>query len=161
MFSKNVIIQHSDDVMLILFIAVIKQLEYFKFNSCLMLKPFLIPDNFACYNLLIFMIEAFQSLPEWPTSQLVNDFIPVPYMVIHNYVIVASLIVKSKVQRLTARRLNLGWLGSADKVHLGKRNNFGFFILRQYRVEMRKCLSPGHREIDNDPNLGAGLLRVW
>lgn len=145
MFSEYLEINHSDYVVLIMLIPVIEELKYFKFDSCLMLKPSLVPNYFNCDNLLAFMVKAFESLAEWPWPNPIDYFIPVPYMIIHHYVVVASIIIIPEVQWLAAWPINFDWLWGADEVYQWNSNDFLLFIVCQDWAEMELCLSTRHR----------------
>lgn len=80
--------------------------QYLQFNSCLVLEPFLISDQLNCNQFFGFVIKAFQGLAEASFTQEFNYLKSESYVILHDNLIVASLIVKTKVVGVKRRTLN-------------------------------------------------------
>ena len=69
--SENFIINDSYNVVVIVFVTIFEVLKDFQLNTCLILKPFLVPDDFNGDHLLLFVVKTLQSLSKTSTSDLV------------------------------------------------------------------------------------------
>lgn len=64
MTPEHIVVQYPHNIIIILWVLIIQKFQDLKLYTCLVLKSFLIPDNFNRYNLLRFMVKAFDSLAE-------------------------------------------------------------------------------------------------
>jgi hypothetical protein len=77
MLSKDAVIFYSDDVVLVVFVMIVKVFQYFQFNACLVLKLLLISDDFDRNVFFGLVIEAFDGLSEGTLSKEFVNFITV------------------------------------------------------------------------------------
>lgn len=66
MSPEHIVVIDPHDIILILFVSIVEHLQYLQFYRGLVLKSFLVPDNFHCHQLLQFVVETLDSLPETP-----------------------------------------------------------------------------------------------
>jgi hypothetical protein len=59
MLSENTVILYSDDIVNIVRIVLFQIVQDIQFNSCLMMKPLLVADNFDSYLFISFVVFAF------------------------------------------------------------------------------------------------------
>jgi hypothetical protein len=80
--SENTVVLHADDVILIILVMIIQVFQNFELNTCLILKLFLIPDNFNSNVFFGLMIKTLDSLTETALPQKFQYFISVSKMVL-------------------------------------------------------------------------------
>ena len=105
--SENVEIQNADDVVFIVFVAALEILEQSELNASLVLEPLLVADHLDGHHLLILVVKALQGLPETARAKFIEDLPPVCEVVLHNYLIVASLVVVAIVVALESGAFDL------------------------------------------------------
>lgn len=79
-----------------------------------MLEPLLVPDQLNCHQFFCFVIETFQGLAEAAFTEEFNYLKSESYVILHDNLIVTSLIVKTKV--VGVKRGPLDFLGADTKV---------------------------------------------
>lgn len=97
MLSKNKIVLHSNNVVFVFRIVILKVLKYFYLYPCLMMKFLLISHDFHCYIFIMLMVKAFQALSKTPWTQRTCDFISIGYMIFQNNIVVSFIIIISKI----------------------------------------------------------------
>jgi len=82
MLSKNTVVLYTDDVILIILVMIIQVFQNLELDTSLVLKLFLIPNNFNGNVFFGLMIKTLDSLTETALPQKFKDFISVPKMVL-------------------------------------------------------------------------------
>ena len=95
--SEDFIVNDPNDVVVIIFISVFQVFKDFQLNTCLVLKSFLVADNFNGYHLLLFVVKTFESLPKAATANLVKNFIPKSKMVFYNDLVISTLVIITEI----------------------------------------------------------------
>jgi hypothetical protein len=71
MFSEDEVFLDPNDIVHIIWVVLFKIAKDAKFDTCLMLEPLFIADNFCGNNLICFVVFAFQGLPKAAFTQKV------------------------------------------------------------------------------------------
>lgn len=107
MAAEDLVVNNLDDVVVIIPVPVLQVLKDPQLYTGLVLESFLIPDNFNGNHLLLFVIKAFESLAKASAAQLVKHLISVGQLILHNDLIVSSLIIVAKIVVVERRTFNL------------------------------------------------------
>lgn len=107
MAAEDLVVNNLDDVVVVIPVPVLQVLQDPQLYTGLILESFFIPNNFNGNHLLLFVIEAFESLAEASAAQLVNHLVSVGQMIIHNYLVVPSFIIVAKIVVVERRALDL------------------------------------------------------
>lgn len=97
MSPEDLVVYDSDDVIVVVLVPVLEVLQDTQLDASLVLESFLVADNLDGDHLLLFVVEALQSLAETATANLLDYFVPVCEVVFHHNLVVTAFIVVSKV----------------------------------------------------------------
>ena len=126
-----------------------------------MLEPLLVANDLDCDDLMQLVVEAFERLTEAARAKLVHNFKAIGQMVLHDDLVVASLVIKAEIVPEQRRCLYLFGL-EAQKVDLLVVLNLNLLVIGHALVlEELQGLAARHREsyfIDSDRR--RGLLRI-
>jgi hypothetical protein len=107
------------------------------------------------------MVKAFDSLAEATTAKALENLVSVGEVVVHNKIVIASLVIEAVVVLgFAAVSLYLLDLSRADVVNMLKRQNLDPLVARQQLTKVAGGLAPGYRKLDSLADAGTGLLRV-
>lgn len=73
-----------------------------------MVEPLLIPDDLDRHKLIGLVVVALEGLPEAALANRLEDLVAVTQVILHDYLIVASVVVEALVVRLLAVSCYLG-----------------------------------------------------
>lgn len=107
MLPENVEVQNAYDVVFIVFVTPLEIFEQPELNSSLVLEPLFVSDHLDGHHLLVLVIKALQSLPKAAGAKFVEHFPPVREMVLHDDLVVTSIIVVAEVVSLQSGTFDL------------------------------------------------------
>jgi hypothetical protein len=93
MLTEDKVVFHMDHAGLGRCIILLQRLQYLHFNSALLVKSFLVTNDFDCNQFVCLMIHGFYYLPKRPFSNHFKQLKPIRNMVMFNDSIVSSVIV--------------------------------------------------------------------
>jgi len=97
-FSKDEVVQNSDDVILVLFVIQVEQLEYLQLHARLVLELLLITHKFERNQLVSLMVETLERLAKAATAQRFEHLVSVVNVVFHLSFVVTLVVVESVVE---------------------------------------------------------------
>jgi hypothetical protein len=97
-FSKDEVVQNSDDVVLVLFVIQVEQLEYLQLHARLVLELLLITHKFEGNQLVSLMVETLKRLAKAATSQRFEHLVSVVNVVFHLSFVVTLVVVEAVVE---------------------------------------------------------------
>ena len=154
------VVVNPDNIVLVIFVLDLQIPQQVQLDTCLVLKALFIADDFNGDYSLQLVIIALQGLTKATGAQFVENFKSVSQMVLHDHLVVASLVVKTEVVAQKARGFDLGGFKS-EEVHFLVILNFNLFIICHARVlEELEGLAAGHREGNFIGTYGRGWL-LW
>jgi hypothetical protein len=95
--SEDLVVDDSDDVVVVVFVFVFQILQDSQLDSSLVLEPFLVPDDFDCNHLLLLVVKALQRLAKTTAANFFKDFVAECKMVFHHDLVISALVVIAKV----------------------------------------------------------------
>lgn len=97
MLSEDSVVVNSDDIILIILVFDFKISQQMQLNTCLVLEALLIADDFNGHYSLQLVIIALQGLTKATRAEFVEDFETVSQVILHDHLVIASLIIKAKI----------------------------------------------------------------
>ncbi len=97
MLAEDCVVQHSHDVVFVVFILLFEKSEKTQLDSGLVLEALFVANHFYGHRLLRFVIETLEGLAKTSRPKFINDFESIGQVVFYNDLVVASIIVKAKV----------------------------------------------------------------
>ena len=76
MSPEYLVVNYSNDIVIIVLVAVLQIFKYPKLHARLILEPLLVSNDFDRDQLLLFVVKALQSLTKTATAELVHNFVP-------------------------------------------------------------------------------------
>ena len=99
MLTEDCIVFDSNDIVRILWIMFLEIRKNVQLNTCLMVKPLLVSDDFYGHKLVGFVVVAFQSLTKTTFSKRLKNFVSVAKVVFHDNLVITSIIIETLVVR--------------------------------------------------------------
>ena len=97
MLPEHKLVQQLYHILLVLRVVTIKCFNQFGFNQALLIKPFLVLQNFQRDKLFLLVIEGSNDDAETALTQLFDDFVPVCNMIVIADKVLLLLSVKPMV----------------------------------------------------------------
>ncbi len=97
MLSEDDVIAHSNDVVDIVRVVLLQILQDLKLDTGLVVEALLIPDNLECHMRIRLIIKALHSLTKATLAQEINRFKPVRYLITHDNLVIAAVIIETIV----------------------------------------------------------------
>lgn len=93
MASESEVVPHDNEVWCFVRIICPDVTQDIKLDLRLPMELFFVPDYFQSHEFFQLVIISFENLPEWSTSQSIDEFISVTYVVIHHRMVISFIVV--------------------------------------------------------------------
>ena len=98
MFAEDYIVFHVDDVHGVVRVVFLQELEDFQFNACLEIVLLLVFYDLNSDIFLGLVVKTFDSYSKGPPAQMLNNFIPVREVILHQNSVVPFRIIVTAVR---------------------------------------------------------------
>lgn len=106
--SEDGVVIDPHDIVLVVFVFALEEAEKAQLNSRLMLESLFIANYFDCYHCPRLVVEAFKCLSKTARPQFVEHLKPVGQVILHDHLVVATLVVEAKVVPEERRSFDFG-----------------------------------------------------
>lgn len=159
--AEDGVVQHANDIVFVVFILLLEVAQKTQLDTSLVLEALLVADDFDSHRHSRLVVKALQGLAETARAKLVQHFKPVGQVILDHDLVVATLIVETKV--VAEKRRGFDFCGfKAQEVDLLIILNLDFFIVRHSLVlKELEGLAGRNRELNLiDADCRGWLLRV-
>lgn len=84
MIAEVEVVKHVYHIVCSIYILLAQFIQYPNLNQGLMMKAFLVANDFDCYMLVGFVVQSSDHLSEAALADYLQDFVPVAYVVVNH-----------------------------------------------------------------------------
>lgn len=136
MFSKAFKAEQPHDVVFVAGVLAIQMIQYFQLDARLVLELAFVAEDLDSHEALLLVVEALEGLAERATPQVVNDFVPKPYVAAKSHHVKTFIVVKAVIVQRAALYIHLSFT-AAQVVNRGVVEDFGTLVVLELTRQLR------------------------
>lgn len=161
--AEDLVVDDSDDVVVIVLVSVLEVLQDPELHAGLVLEPLFVANDFDGDHLLLFVVEALQRLAEAAAADFVEYLVSEGKVVFYDDLVVTAFVVVAEVVLVQSRALDF-WRLQAEEVHVRIIAHFDLFVVGESLAAVQLHRLPSaHREsrdFNRHADTAAWLLRI-